>query len=88
MEHAEPGFAIAGERSTWRLPFRLGSDVPPHSVLKLQIFAKRSNKLQFGDPQTDRPDGDDYLTVRTSGGDLLPGRPDGQKGTFVVGVPE
>lgn len=88
VEHADPEFALAGEKSTWRLPFSLAEGVAPGAMLRLQLFGGRNNKIEFEHPQADRPGGDGYVTAHTADGTALKveaGRP---AGTFVVALGE
>jgi len=79
ITHTEPPFAIAGETSSWRLPFVLSRDVDAGSLLKLQIAGGRNNKGAF-----------DCIApaARLADGTPLGMVPDGQKGTFVLTAPE
>ena len=47
ITHADPPYAMAGETSTWRLPFVLSGDVPAVATLKLQLAGGRNNKGIF-----------------------------------------
>ncbi len=78
ITHAEPPVAIAGERSTWRLPFVLSREAPPGSVLKLQLVGGRNNKGRF-----------DCRAPAAHLGDAVPIAltPDAAKGTFVLSTP-
>lgn len=86
--HTDPEVALAGEESTWQLPFRLAEELSPDSVLKLQLFGGRNNKGVFEGAQAEHPEQDGYLTMRTADGAELPLRPDDAAGTFVVALPE
>ena len=78
ITHAQPPFAIAGETSTWRLPFVLSRDVPGGCTLKLQIAGGRNNKGWFDckAPATELADGSPL--------DVAPGETDG---TYLLSIP-
>ena len=86
--HAEPAFAIAGEQSTWELPFELAEELPAGSTLKLQLCGGRNSKPAFHNAQAERPGDDAYLAVRTADGTALSARPTDGPGTFEVTVPD
>jgi len=86
--HAEPSFALAGEKGTWELPFRLTDDIPAGAALKLQLFGGRNNKAAFTGPQADRPEAEGYLTVRAEDGTAIAARADEKPGTFVLTAPD
>jgi len=86
--HAEPSFALAGEKGTWELPFRLTDDIPAGAALKLQLFGGRNNKAAFTGPQADRPEAEGYLTVRAGDGTAIAARADEKPGTFVLTAPD
>jgi len=88
IEHSEPPVALAGEKSTWRLPFRLADDVAPGSVLRLQVFGGRDNKGVFEGLQTDGPGEDGYVSACTQDGTPLAIYPAANAGTFVIESPE
>jgi len=85
--HSEPPFAIAGRRGTWRMPLRLARDVPGDAVLKLQTAGGRSNRPPFADDQVTQPEADGCMTLRTSGGTVLPLRADEARSRYTVQVP-
>ena len=78
ITHAQPPLAIAGETSTWRLPFVLSRDVPTGSALRLQVFGGRNNKGRFACKA---------LTARLTSGAALNIRPDEPSGTYAVSIP-
>jgi len=88
IEHSDPEVALAGEKSTWRLRFRLAGDVAPGSSIGLQVFGGRNNKGTFTDLQTERPQEDAYLTASTQDGTPLRINPTPKAGTFAIEVPE
>lgn len=69
ITHTDPPFAIAGERSTWRIPFKLSQDIPGGFPLKIQLWGGRNNKGQFPDAQVTDPKGT-YIPSVT-----VPGKP-------------
>ncbi|MFW6107996.1 MAG: DUF3604 domain-containing protein [bacterium] len=88
LEHAEPETAIAGERSTWRLPFRLARGLPARTPLRLQVWGGRNNKGVFPGLQTDDPGSDGYVTAAMPDGSPVALRPAGVDGSFELTVPE
>jgi len=88
IQHADPRFALAGEKGTWRLPLRLAADIAPGDPLRLHLFGGRNNKGAFKEPQVDRPGEDGCVTLTTEAGVALALRPQGQGGLFVVMPPE
>lgn len=88
LTHAEPPLAIAGGFSTWRVPFELGKDVPPGSVLKLQLWGGRNNKGTFPGAQVTRPQADGYVSAEADDGSRLSLQPAKQVGTFVLALPK
>lgn len=79
ITHTEPPFAIAGERSAWRLPFVLSREVRPGSVLRLQLVGGRNNKGRFDGPAP---------AAHLADGIPLDLTPDASKGTFVLSTPQ
>jgi hypothetical protein len=88
LTHAEPPVAVAGEFSTWRLPFQVSKDVPPNSRLALQLWGGRNNKGHFPGAQATRPQADGYVTAETDDGSPLSLNPTQQPGTFVLSLPK
>ena len=88
LTHAEPPYAIAGERSTWRLPFRLARDVSPGEILKLQLSGGRNNHGSFAGAQVCEPGEDGYVTAELGDRTPLALRSDDKGGTLVVDLPE
>ncbi|MCX6899614.1 MAG: DUF3604 domain-containing protein [Verrucomicrobia bacterium] len=88
LTHAEPPFAIAGGFSTWRVPFQFSKDMPPGSVLKLQLWGGRNNKGVFTGAQATRPQADGYVSAEADDGSRLTLQPAKQAGTFVLSVPK
>ncbi|MFO7897623.1 MAG: DUF3604 domain-containing protein [Planctomycetota bacterium] len=88
LEHPQPETAIAGERSTWRLPFRLARDLPAGTPLRLQVWGGRNNKGVFPDLQTDDPGAGGYVTAAMPGGSPIALRPADVDGSFELTVPE
>lgn len=88
LEHTDPPFAVAGEKGTWRVPLRLGRDVPADAVLKLETAASRSNRPAFVGEQVTQADADGYLALWGGDGRRLGLSPDRQPGRYLVGVPE
>jgi len=87
IEHSEPEVALAGEKSTWRLRFRLVHDVAPGSVLHVQVFGGRNNKGAFEGLQADTPEEDGYVTASIQGGNSLAIRRGHGDGTFQIQAP-
>lgn len=87
ISHAEPPFAIAGERSSWRLPFTLSKDVPPGAILKVQLSGGRNNRGTFEGVQTEHAEADGYIRATLDGGADLPMAPDKKAGTYVIRQP-
>lgn len=88
LTHADPPYAIAGERSTWRLPFRLARDVSPGEILKLQLWGGRNNRWSFVGAQAGEPGEDGYVAAELADGTRLALRSDDKEGTFAVDLPE
>jgi len=88
LTHAEPPVAVAGGSSTWRLPFQLAKDVPPGTLLKLQLWGGRNNKGHFPGAQVTRPQADGYVSAEADDGSRLSLQPSGQAGTFVLSLPK
>jgi len=87
ITHTDPPYALAGETSTWRLPFELSKDVAPGSVLWLQVFGGRNNKGTFRPAQAEHPAQDGYITARLADGTALRMRRGGD-GTLAIDLPE
>ncbi|MBM4029926.1 MAG: DUF3604 domain-containing protein, partial [Planctomycetes bacterium] len=88
ITHAEPAFAIAGEKSTWRLPFRLSKAVPAGAILKCQLWGGRNNKGAFAGAQTERREAEGHLAAELDDGMVLAMSPDKKRGTYVVSLPD
>ncbi len=93
LDRAEPPFALAGERSTWQLTFRLARDIKPDQTLRLELWGGRNNKGTFRPVQVTTPSGDGYLSAKTADGrPLTLSRIKGKGGragmTFAVSVPK
>lgn len=87
ITHAEPPFAIAGETSTWRIPFKLSKDVPPGSDLRLQLWGRRNNKGSFTATQPENADARGLITVEQEDGSRLRIQAEQQAGNYVVALP-
>ena len=85
---ADPPFAIAGERSTWRLSFRLSRDVPADALLKFQLCGGRNNKGDFPDAQVATPEGEGYIVAEFEDGTRYSLEPDRNAGTYTLSLPE
>ncbi len=72
LTHAEPPYAIAGERSSWRVPLTLCRDVGADQPLVLEILSHRNNKGMFGDLQTQDPTKPGHISVALENGTPLP----------------
>jgi len=88
LTHAEPPVALDGEKGTWCLPFELARDVGPGTLLKLQVFRRRNNRIAFKGIQADGPGDDGHITVRTCDGAPLQVQRGEEDGTFLITVPE
>ncbi len=88
IEHSDPPVALAGEKSTWRLPFRLTEHIAPGITLRLQLFGGRNNKGGFRNPQVDRPGHDGYVTAEAADGVPLPLQKTEDEGTFLITTPD
>ena len=86
VTHADPPFALAGETSTWHVPFRISEDVPGGGVLMFQLYSQRSNKGMFADAQTERVEGDGYIAAELEGGVRLAMRADGGRTLWFPGT--
>jgi len=80
--HAEPPCALAGQKGTWTLSFRLTDDVGPGEPLKLQLSGGRNNKPAFKLPQAEG-----WATARAGDGTPVAIRADEQAGTLALDVP-
>ena len=87
ITHAEPPFAIAGETSTWRIPFQLSKDVPPGSDLRLQLWGGRNNKGSFTGTQLENADARGLITAEQEDGSRLRIQAEQQAGNYVVALP-
>ena len=88
ITHTEPSFAIAGEMSTWCVPFKLSKDVPAGSILKFQLCGGRNNKGSFLDAQIGNPERDGYIAAELEDGTRLSMQPDKKSGTYVLSLPD
>lgn len=87
ITHTEPPFAIAGETSSWRAPFRLSKDVPPGAELRLQLWGGRNNKGHFIGAQTERPNVEGYIAAELADGSRASLRPGEHAGEYIVAIP-
>ena len=88
ITHADPPFAIAGDTSSWRIPFRLSKGVPPDAALRLQLYGGRNNKGKFADAQCENPHAEGYIAAELEDGTPVRIRPTEQPGTCAVGPPD
>jgi len=87
ITHAEPPFAIAGETSTWRIPFKLIKDVPPGSDLRFQLWGGRNNKGSFTSMQLEKAGTGNWLTAELEDGSHLQVQAETRAGNYVVTLP-
>ena len=87
LREADPAFALAGQRGTWRLPMALAEDLAPQTELRLQLHGGRNNSGGVVGAQADRPADDGYVTVYAPDGTPLALTPAGRDGTFALRVP-
>lgn len=87
ITHAEPPFAIAGETSTWRIPFKLGKEVPPGVDLRLQLWGGRNNKGHFNGLQQEKAGLPDLIAAELEGGSVLWVRAEQKAGDYAVTLP-
>jgi len=85
--HADPPYARAAEKGSWRLSFILSRGVPPGTPLHLQVWGGRNNKGVFASPQVEAPGADGYVAARTAAGVPLPLRTIGHPGTLAFEAP-
>jgi len=86
--HADPPYALAGQRGRWRLAFRLLRDVSQGEALRLQLFGSRNNRGAVSAAQVASPAEEGYVAAHTEDGQVLGMRPGEAPGTFVIHVPE
>ena len=79
ITHTHPPFAIAGETSTWRLPFVLSGAVSKGCTLTLQVAGGRNNKGLFSCSACSAALGDGSSLGMTS---------DESGGTYLLSVPD
>ena len=87
ITHTDPPFAIAGETSTWRVPFRLSKDVPTGVPLKVQLWGGRNNKGNFPDAQVTDPRGNGYVIAELEDGTRIALQPDKASGAYTLSLP-
>ncbi|MBN1343294.1 MAG: DUF3604 domain-containing protein [Phycisphaerae bacterium] len=68
LQTAEPPYALAGQKSTWRLTFKLARDIKPNQTLRLELWGGRNNKGSFRPVQIAKPNADGSLSVQTADG--------------------
>jgi hypothetical protein len=88
VQKAEPPYAIANERGTWRLSFRVARNIPAGTPLRLQLWGGRNNKGSFGAVQSEDPAGDDYVSAAMPDGSPIELRAGELAGSFELTVPE
>jgi len=88
ITHAEPPFAIAGEKGSWRIPFRLSKDVSAGSTLKVQLWGGRNNKgATFAALQTDDPKAEGFVAAKLNDGSHVAIQADGDSGSCTLALP-
>ncbi|MFC1453903.1 DUF3604 domain-containing protein [Verrucomicrobiota bacterium] len=88
ITHVEPPFAIAGEKSTWRIPFKLSKDVPANSALKLQLWGGRNNKNSFAATQIEHPEAEGYIAAELEDGTRVTMQAGKIPGTYILALPD
>jgi Protein of unknown function (DUF3604) len=68
---ASPTCALAGEKSSWRLLFKLSESVEPNAWLRIQVYGGRNNPGKFSPLQTENPEGEGYVSARIADGHPL-----------------
>lgn len=87
ITHAEPPVAIAGETSTWRIPFKLSKEVSPGSDLRLQLWGGRNNQGEFTGTQLENANAQGFITAERENGSRLRIQTEMQAGNYVVTLP-
>lgn len=87
VSHAEPPYAFAGQVATWRVPFTLARDVPPRSLLRLQLQGNRNNRGTFEHAQVEDAGAAGYVSAVLDDGTALELRPASRAGTYDIGLP-
>lgn len=91
LEIAEPAFARAGEKSSWKIPFVLSRDVSAEQRLVLFAHGGRNNKPAWGSLQIEKPGQEGYIALFAPDRSRLRplGRYGGERsGVFGFEVPE
>jgi len=88
ITHADPPFAIAGETSSWRVPFKLAKDVSIGSELRFQAWGGRNNKGSFSGAQIDNPEAEGYLAAELENGARVPMQAGEYAGAYVLALPD
>ncbi len=72
MNLADPPYAIAGTKGSWKLTFILPRSIGKQEKLRLQASGGRNNKVGFNSLQSDNPSEDNYISCYLQGKESTP----------------